>query len=455
MSIEMVSIEQHQIAKIRVVGVGGAGGNAVNNMINKGLRGVEFIAVNTDAQALNANLAPTKIAIDQLGAGGSPDRGRESAEKHTELIEDALRGSDMVFVTAGMGGGTGTGAGPVVARIARELGALVVGIITKPFDFEAKMRRNSADAGIMALREHVDSLITIPNQRLMGVIDRHTSLKDAFRIVDDVLYNAARGISDIIGGQGYINVDFEDVRTIMKNTGDALMGTGIARGERRATEAAQAAISSPLLENVSISGAKGLLVNIIGSPDITMYEINEANLKIQEAAGDDVNLIFGCVFDESMDDEVMVTVVATGFEDRKEKNVQSSVTTIAPSVSVAAVSPDTHTHATPVASPSIPVQTLPNAPIVQPLPVVDPQSEVYAQGNVNGFVVRPLPHRTFPERAPNGVNELEQFDVPANQRRNQQQNPQQAPQPNDPRIYTFNNGRKPNDPPAFLRRIMD
>ncbi len=446
MSIEMGSIEfgaQDNIAKIRVVGVGGAGGNAVNNMITKGLRGVEFIAINTDAQALNANLAPTKIAIDQLGAGGNPDRGRESAERHSAEIEEILRGSDMVFVTAGMGGGTGTGAGPVVARIARELGALVVGIVTKPFNFEAKLRRTSANNGIMALREHVDSLITIPNERLMGVIDRHTSFKDAFRIVDDVLYNAARGISDIIAGHGYINVDFEDVRTIMKNTGDALMGTGIARGERRATEAALAAISSPLLENVSISGAKGLLVNIIGSPDMTMFEINEANQKIQDAAGEDVNLIFGCVFDESMSDEVRVTVVATGFSEGYAVAEQPAQSPLTSQQAVASVAQKEEI------SQSIPQQQSAPTPVI---PTLEPQHEVYTHAN-NGFVVRPITNRPMPERAPNGVNELQMYDTPAGQRRNAQHN--QSGLTQDPKIYSFQNGRRNNEPPAFLKKIMD
>jgi cell division protein FtsZ len=305
-------------ARICVIGVGGGGGNAINSMINRGVSGVEFIAANTDVQALQHNLAPVKIQLGKsstrgLGAGADPSVGSKSVEESIEEIKQILNGADMVFVTAGMGGGTGTGAAPVVARIARELGALVVGIVTKPFKWEASKRCTVAEKGVEELRKNVDSLIVIPNQRLMAVIDKHTSLRDAFQRVDEVLCNATRGISDIISDTGYINVDFADVRTIMKNTGDAMMGTGIAKGENRCVEAAQLAISSPLLDGVSIQGAQGVLVNVTGGSDMTMYEVGEAVALIQEVAGSETNLIQGVVLHDAMGDSVMVTVVATGF----------------------------------------------------------------------------------------------------------------------------------------------
>ncbi len=306
-------------ARIRVIGIGGGGGNAINSMIQRGLSGVDFIAANTDAQALSKNSAPTKLHIGKestrgLGAGGRPETGKEAAEENADDIREQLAGSDMIFVTAGMGGGTGTGGAPVVARIGRELGALVVGIVTNPFNFEAKKRANIAEQGINELRQYVDALIVIPNEKLLSIIDRNTSFIEAFQKVDDVLYNATRGISDIISGNGYINVDFADVRSIMKDMGDALMGIGIASGEHRAIAAAQNALNSPLLEGVSITGAQGLLVNISGGSSMTMHEIGEAVSIIEENAGSDVNLIHGIVYDESLDDKLMITVVATGFK---------------------------------------------------------------------------------------------------------------------------------------------
>jgi cell division protein FtsZ len=306
-------------ARIRVIGVGGGGGNAINSMIQRGLSGVDFIAANTDAQALSKNSASTKLHIGKestrgLGAGGRPEIGKEAAEENADDIREHLAGSDMIFVTAGMGGGTGTGGAPVVARIGRELGALVVGIVTNPFNFEAKKRANIAEQGINELRQYVDALIVIPNEKLLSIIDRNTSFIEAFQKVDDVLYNATRGISDIISGNGYINVDFADVRSIMKDMGDALMGIGIASGEHRAISAAQNALNSPLLEGVSITGAQGLLVNISGGSSMTMHEIGEAVSIIEENAGSDVNLIHGIVYDESLDDKLMITVVATGFK---------------------------------------------------------------------------------------------------------------------------------------------
>ena len=306
-----------QLANIRVIGVGGGGNNAVNRMITAGLRGVEFVAVNTDAQALSGALAPTKLQIGAkltkgLGAGADPDVGFKAAEESRDEIADALRGADMVFVTAGMGGGTGTGAAPVVAEIAKELGALTVGVVTKPFTFEGRKRATQAEKGIQTLKGKVDTLITIPNDRLLQVVDKKTSIVEAFRLADDVLRQGVQGISDLIAVPGLINLDFADVRTIMAETGSALMGIGVSRGENRAAEAAKAAISSPLLET-SIEGARGVLLNITGGPDLGLLEVNEAAEIISQAADPEANIIFGAVIDESITDEIRVTVIATGF----------------------------------------------------------------------------------------------------------------------------------------------
>ncbi|MBK8481069.1 MAG: cell division protein FtsZ [Proteobacteria bacterium] len=306
-------------ARIKVVGVGGGGGNAINTMIASALDGVDFIAANTDLQALEANLAPTKIQLGSeltrgLGAGANPDVGRESALETNERIREVLEGADMVFITGGMGGGTGTGAAPIIARIAKELGALTVGVVTKPFMFEGRKRLRQAEAGIESLQEQVDTLITIPNQRLLTVAGQATTMLDAFRKVDEVLLNAVQGISDLVVIHGFINVDFADVRTVMSEKGHALMGTGHATGDRKAIEAAQQAISSPLLEDVSIEGATGILINITGGPDLTLTEINEAASLIQEAAHEDANIIFGSVIDANLEDQVRITVIATGFE---------------------------------------------------------------------------------------------------------------------------------------------
>lgn len=313
-------------AVIRVVGVGGSGGNAVNRMISAKLRGIEFIAVNTDAQALAYNQAQTKIQIGKdttrgLGAGSDVELGRKSVEENKEEIYEALKGSDMVFVTYGAGGGTGTGAGPLVAAIAKELGALTVGVTTKPFSFEGVRRRKVAELGIEELKDKVDTLITIPNDRLLQVIDKKTSLYDAFGIVDDVLRQGVQGISDLITLHGIINVDFADVRTIMQDAGSALMGIGRGNGDNRALEAAKAAIDSPLLE-LSIDGAKGILFNITGGPDLAMFEIDEAAKAITEAADSDANIIFGAIIDEAMSGEVKITVIATGFEQEKAQRSQ-------------------------------------------------------------------------------------------------------------------------------------
>ena len=305
------------LAKIKVVGVGGGGNNAVNRMITSGLQGVEFIAINCDAQALLLSKAQNRIQIGEkltkgLGAGANPEIGQKAAEESKEILIEQLRGADMVFVTAGMGGGTGTGAAPIVAECAREAGALTVGVVTKPFSFEGKRRMNQAEAGIVNLKDRVDTLITIPNDRLLQVIDRRTSMIDAFRIADDVLRQGVQGISDLISVPGLINADFADVKTIMSNAGSALMGIGTAKGENGAVAAAEAAIKSPLLE-ASIEGARGVLFNITGGKDLSLFDVTEASNIITEAVDPDANIIFGAVIDEKLDDEIRVTVIATGF----------------------------------------------------------------------------------------------------------------------------------------------
>ena len=306
-------------ATITVIGIGGAGGNAVNTMIYYNLRGVDFIAANTDAQALKASASPVKIQLGAettkgLGAGSDPDIGRQAALETRETLREHIEGSDMVFITAGLGGGTGTGGAPIVAEIAREIGALTVAVVTKPFQFEGKKRNGQAEVGIAELRKMVDTLIIVPNQRLLSLGGRDISLIDAFRKADDILYHAVKGISDLIMVPGLINLDFADVKTIMSQMGLALMGTGTAGGENRAVEAAQKAISSPLLEDNAIQGARGVLLNITGGPNMTLHEINEASSMIQAEAHEDANIIFGTVVDESMGDEIRITVIATGFE---------------------------------------------------------------------------------------------------------------------------------------------
>lgn len=305
-------------ARIKVIGAGGCGGNAVNHMIQAGLRNVEFMSVNTDTQALQVNQAPLRMAIGQKltrgrGTGGNPEIGRKAALEDEEALREILSDAEMVFVTAGMGGGTGTGSAPVIARIARDLGALTVGVVTKPFQFEGRKRMGQAEEGLRELKEAVDTLITIPNQRLLSIASRNTSLKEAFQRADDVLLQAVRGISELVTVHGLINLDFADVRSIMAEMGMAMMGAAHASGENRAVEAAQRAISSPLLEDVSIKGARGLLINVTGGPDMSLYEVNEAASLIQEEAHEDANIIFGAVIDERVADEIHVTVIATGF----------------------------------------------------------------------------------------------------------------------------------------------
>ncbi len=316
--IELVGNGEALGARIKVVGVGGGGGNAINTMIAAGLPGVEFFTANTDMQALGASLAPTKIQLGRqltkgLGAGANPEIGRQAALEDSEEIREHLSGADMVFITAGMGGGTGTGGAPVVARIAKELGALTVAVVTKPFQFEGKKRMRQADDGMRELKDAVDTLIAIPNQRLLAIAVRNTPLLEMFKKADDVLLQAVRGISDLITVHGLINLDFADVRTIMAEMGMAMMSAGSASGENRAVEAAQKAIASPLLEDLSIRGAKGVLINITGSHDLSLHEVNEAATLIQEEAHEDATIIFGAVIDERMGDEICVTVIATGF----------------------------------------------------------------------------------------------------------------------------------------------
>ena len=309
-------------AKMKVIGVGGAGGNAVTRMIDEGLTGVEFIAVNTDAMALDNNKAGQRIQVGDkitkgLGAGANPDIGKIAMEEDRERIAQMLEGTDMLFITAGMGGGTGTGGAPVVAEIAREMDILTVAVVTKPFLFEGRIRDRNARRGIDELRKYVDTIIVIPNQRLLTIVDRNTNLMDAFRTADDVLFHATKGISDLISVHGLVNLDFADVRTIMKNMGDALMGSGCAEGENRAVLAAEAAIHSPLLDDISIAGAKGILINITGGDDLTLFDVGEATQTVYDTVGEDAetNIIFGAVIDPAMTGRVQVTVIATGFSE--------------------------------------------------------------------------------------------------------------------------------------------
>jgi cell division protein FtsZ len=308
-------------AKLKVVGIGGGGCNAINNMVEAGLQGVEFIAVNTDIQSLNNNRAGVKIQVGTkltrgLGAGANPDVGRQAALEDAEQIAEQLKGADMVFITCGLGGGTGTGASPVIAEISKELGALTVAVVTKPFAFEGKTRGRQADDGLAKLKSNVDTLITIPNQRLLSVGGKHMTIKDAFLRADEVLLYAVRSISDLIISSGHVNVDFADVKTVMSEKGMAIMGVGMSSGERRAVEAAQKAISSPLLEDISIHGARGVLINVTGSTNMTLHEVHEASTLIQEQAHEDARVIWGLVFDEAMEDTVRITVIATGFEEQ-------------------------------------------------------------------------------------------------------------------------------------------
>ncbi|MGI6697349.1 MAG: cell division protein FtsZ [Clostridia bacterium] len=320
-------MENNQFAVIKVIGVGGGGSNAVNRMIDAGLKGVEFVAINTDRQALLLSNASQKIQIGEkltkgLGAGANPEIGQKAAEESREIIQNLIQGSDMVFITAGMGGGTGTGAAPIIADIAKQLGILTVGVVTKPFTFEGRKRALHAEEGIKDLKEKVDTLVIIPNDRLLQISEKKTSIIEAFRTADDVLRQGVQGISDLIAVPGLVNLDFADVKTIMLNTGMAHMGIGCSNGENRAVEAAKQAIQSPLLET-SIEGAKGVLLNITGGPNLGLFEVNEAAELVSQSADPDANIIFGAVIDEDLKDEIRITVIATGFSGDKPRKVIS------------------------------------------------------------------------------------------------------------------------------------
>lgn len=322
-------------ARIKVIGIGGGGSNAVNRMIEAGIEGIEFLVANTDLQALKRSRAPIKIQLGSrltkgLGAGADPGVGREAALEDTDKIIEVLEGADMVFVTTGLGGGTGTGAAPIIASLATELDALTVAVVTKPFHFEGRRRMQQADQGLRELRECVDTVITIPNERLLHTVDRGVSLADSFKVADDVLRQAVQGISDLITVPGLINLDFADVKSIMQGMGMALMGAGRATGENRAIEATQQAISSPLLEEATIQGAKGVLINITGGPDLTLFEVNAASSIIRESADDDANIIFGAVIDETLTDEMKITVIATGFDKEISALGTVAATTVMP-----------------------------------------------------------------------------------------------------------------------------
>jgi cell division protein FtsZ len=356
-------------AQIKVIGIGGAGCNAINNMIHCQTNGVEFITANTDIQALAATMAPLRLQLGGkltkgLGAGANPDLGRRAAEEDREHLSQALTGADMVFITAGMGGGTGTGAAPVVASIAKEQGSLTIAVVTKPFDFEGKKRKQQAEDGLRALRARVDTLITIPNQRLLQVVDRRTPLRDAFRVADNVLRQAVQGISDLITVPGLVNLDFADVQTIMSGMGLAIMGTGTAHGEKRALEAAHQAISSPLLEESSINGARGVLINITGGMDLALHEVNDVVAIIREAAHEEAHIIFGAVIDEQLEDELRITLIATGFN-RPEAEVSIGSRPLRP-MAAAYISEDDFPRAQPPIPPLMEEEEEDVVPVIEP-----------------------------------------------------------------------------------------
>ncbi len=413
----MNEFEQSKMAaKIRVVGVGGAGCNAVNTMIAAGLDRVDFIALNTDIQALAANRAPTRLQIGKeltrgLGAGANPEMGRQAATESREEIAALLAGSDMVFVTAGMGGGTGTGAAPVVADIARQLGALTVGVVTKPFTFEGNRRRKAAEQGLTELKAAVDTLITIPNQRLLTLQTEPLPLLESFKKADEVLLNAVQGISDLIQYPGYINVDFADVKTIMAEQGLALMGTGRARGEQRALRAMEQAISSPLLEDVTVDGARGLLINISAGRDITLQEIHEAISIAQEAADPEANIIFGSLVDENANDEVKITVIATGFMGREAQKARlAPQQDYRPAVQTQLISRGSGLTAAPASLPPLPpAASLGDENVVT---LVPPGSSKSGLRSLSGEHKVPAVHRPMSARDASVDFNEEQFDIP-------------------------------------------
>ncbi|MCM0605021.1 MAG: cell division protein FtsZ [Xanthomonadaceae bacterium] len=422
----MFEIEQaaHLGAKIKVVGVGGSGCNAVNTMIRMGLTGVEFITANTDRQALEASLAQVKIPIGQeltkgLGAGANPEIGRKAALEDYAKISEVLTGADMVFVTAGMGGGTGTGAAPIVAKIAKELGALTVGVITKPFQFEGRKRSKSALLGVAALREFVDSLIIIPNQRLLAISGSTLSMVDAFKRADEVLLNAVQGISDLINHTGLVNSDFADVRTIMQNKGLALMGIGYGDGEHRSVEAATNAISSPLLEDISIHGATGIIINITGSSNLSIHEVNEATTLIMEAAHEDAEIIFGTVIDETMNDKVKVTVIATGLGTESIQVRESSELLAQNSAQVQQAAAQLFTPASfAVSEPVVMAASVPVVEVAAPRAIVPPPAPAAAKQVEQGSDLARA--RAIAQRL--GITNLtdDEYDIPTYLRRQNQ-----------------------------------
>ena len=457
-------------AQIRVAGVGGAGGNAVNGMVDSGLTGVEFLVVNTDAQALQESAASTRIQIGTqvtrgLGSGGDPRVGARAMEEDETLVAEALSGADMVFVTAGMGGGTGTGAAPSVARVARQLGALVVGIVTLPFSFEGRKRGAQALEGLAELRDEVDTIIVIPNDRLLKVVPPGTPLLDAFRVADNVLYQATKGISDLITVPGLVNLDFADVRSIMAGMGDAIMGTGAAKGESRAVEAATAAISSPLLEDVDVRGAQGVLVNITGGTDMSLHEVSEVTSIVQEAVGADANMIFGAVIDGSASDELRVTVIATGFGSARER--------VSESISVRARRPQA-----PVELPPLRAATAGSGATHEIEPLRRPEPEPYAappvpeeaEAEVEAPRVRALAAQNGStgvqadqdrERREEGIRRLlgsEERSTPASRAGNGDRGPRAFETPSESPAER-GAGRMPSrddlDLPTFLRRLRD
>jgi cell division protein FtsZ len=369
-------------ARIKVVGVGGGGSNAVSRMVSSGFEGVEFIVANTDLQALQNNPAPVKIQIGSkltkgLGAGADPDVGRQAALEDTDKLIQALDGADMVFVTTGLGGGTGTGAAPVIASLASELGALTIAVVTKPFKFEGRRRQMQSEAGLESLRECVDTVITIPNERLRAIVERTTTFNDAFMIADDVLRQAIQGISDLIIVPGLINLDFADVKTIMAGMGLAMMGTGVAEGETRAMDAARRAISSPLLEDASVDGARGVIINVTGGPDLSLLEVSEASTIIQEAAHEDANIIFGAVVDKQLEGRVKITVIATGF-DRAPRDPMAAATQTPVDLAHYNTRPRTQE---PAAAIPVPSMTVPARPAVTRRASIDlPQPMAMAAG---------------------------------------------------------------------------
>ena len=384
-----------QNAKMKVVGIGGAGGNAVNRMIDEELEGVEFISINTDSQALKSSRAQVTLQVGKkltrgLGAGARPEVGRQALAESEEDVRRALEGADLVFVTAGMGGGTGTGAAPMVAKIARDMGALTIGIITRPFSFEGKKRERQADQGLTELRRCVDTMIVVPNDRLLAVVPKGTSFRDALKKADDILLHATQGISDLISVTGEINVDFADVRTVMASRGPALMGSGFGEGENRAQEAAQEAISSPLLDEVSIAGARGVLINITGGMDLAIDEVTEISSIIQEGAGDEAEIIFGAVHDPDLEGKIRVTVIATGFDSVENEKVVSS----------------DFQNSKPMSN------TIPNAePMLPDLQIqIEEEDEALVVASVNGEEEVP-PLNRFPERMVSS-NQLLELDIP-------------------------------------------